>query len=307
MARKTITILKIKISGTERSEVLKLAISETLRRASGAQSVSNLKPFYIVTPNPEIVNHAQKDQTLREILNSADLSLPDGIGIVAANKFLSLPTPRGQAPIKSGQVAKFAKLLVCLGQAIKVGLSIPFNRKWLESDLKVLPGRVIFKELVKIAAEKNMRIFLLGSKPRIASQAAKNLYTKYHILNTKYSSGPLLNQDGTPVSQAEEKKDQEALKMINRFRPHFLFVAFGPPKQEKWVARNLNNLNCGVIMVIGGTLDYFAGRAPFPPKLFEKLGLEWLWRLITQPWRLKRILTAVIIFPLKVYWYKVTH
>lgn len=300
MARKTVTILKVKISGTEPIEVLKMAVSEALRRANGAQSVSNLKPFYIVTPNPEIVNRAQKDEALRKILNSADLSLPDGIGIVAANKFLSLPTPRGQA-------AKILRPLLCLGQAIKVGLSVLFNRKWLESDLKVLPGRVIFRELVKIAAEKNLRVFLLGSKPGVASQAAKNLNTKYHILNTKYSSGPLLNQDGTPADKSQEKQDQEVVKMINRFRPHFLFVAFGPPKQEKWVVSNLNRLNCGLAMVIGGTLDYFAGRAPFPPKIFEKLGLEWLWRLITQPNRLKRILTAVIVFPLKVYWYKLTH
>ena len=288
MARKTITILKIKISGTEPVEVLKLAVSEARH-----------KSFFIVTPNPEIVNHAQKDEVLREILNSADLSLADGIGIIAANKFLSLPLPRSQ-------VAKFLKPFLCLGQLIKVGLAIPFNRKWLESSLKVLPGRVAFQEFIKIAAQKRLRVFLLGSKPGIASKAAKNLAAKYNILNTKYYPGPWLNPEGVPINKIEEKKDQEVIKMINRYRPHFLFVAFGPPKQEKWVARNLSRLNCGVVMVIGGTLDYFAGKAPFPPKIFEKLGLEWLWRLLTQPKRLKRILTAVIIFPLRVYWYKVT-
>ena len=76
-----------------------------------------------------------------------------------------------------------------------------------------------------------------------------------------------------------------------------LFVAFGAPKQEKWVYRSLNRLNTGLVMVVGGTFDYIAGKQKLPNKLIERIGLEWLWRLLTGSQRIDRVFNAVVKFP----------
>lgn len=130
------------------------------------------------------------------------------------------------------------------------------------------------------------------------------------MLNAKYDSGPWLNNNGKPVNETETEKEKEAIGQINAFKPHFLFVGFGCPKQEKWLARfvlesrrdrNLARLNVGAVMTVGGAFDYLAGAAPEPPQMLAQAGLEWLWRLVTQPWRIRRIFTAIVMFPSKLY------
>ena len=93
--------------------------------------------------------------------------------------------------------------------------------------------------------------------------------------------------------------------MINKFMPHLLFVAFNNPKQEIWIRRNLPKLKVKGAMAVGGTFRYNAGLSELPPNWMESLGLEWAWRLITEPYRLKRIVNAVVVFPYKVFLYKV--
>ena len=97
---------------------------------------------------------------------------------------------------------------------------------------------------------------------------------------------------------------KKAIDKINAVPSDFLFVAFGAPKQEKWVAKNKNKLNVKLIMVVGGTFRYLSGKAKLPPK---SLGhLEWLLRLLTEPKRFKRIFAAFPVFPLAVFWKKLT-
>ena len=76
-----------------------------------------------------------------------------------------------------------------------------------------------------------------------------------------------------------------------------LFVAFGAPKQEKWVYRNLEQLKCNLVMVVGGSFDYVAGTRKDVPHIVNKAGLEWLWRLLTGSQNIERIFNAVIKFP----------
>jgi len=85
--------------------------------------------------------------------------------------------------------------------------------------------------------------------------------------------------------------------MINRRQPDILFVALGHGRQEKWIARNLSKLSSvKLAMGVGGSFDYISGQVKRAPKFMRKLGLEWLYRLIKEPWRLPRILVAVIKF-----------
>ena len=80
-----------------------------------------------------------------------------------------------------------------------------------------------------------------------------------------------------------------------------IFVALGAPKQEKWISKYLPVVKAKMAMTVGGALDYLSGEVKNPPILIEKLELEWLWRLFTQPMRLKRIFNAVFVFPLVIF------
>jgi N-acetylglucosaminyldiphosphoundecaprenol N-acetyl-beta-D-mannosaminyltransferase len=83
-------------------------------------------------------------------------------------------------------------------------------------------------------------------------------------------------------------------------------VAFNNPKQEIWIYKNLKSLTVGGAMAVGGTFRYIAGLSKLPSAWMEKAGLEWLYRLITEPYRLRRVLNAFPVFPLRVFLYKVT-
>ena len=259
-------------------------------------SVSRGYKFWISTPNPEIISLAEKDPELHKALENSDLAIPDGIGLAQAAKFLSLGAPKNL----------FIRLLVLLFQGAAVGLATFFKKEWLTSSLKIIKGRELFIELIKLASKKRWRVFLLGGEPSVAKSAGLNLRKSFKIVRIAYAQGPRLNFRGEPASERDRVSQEEVVSQINEFKPHLLFVAFGAPKQEKWVDKHLPKLKVGGAMVVGGTIDYLAGEAELPPKWMEEAGLEWVWRLIRQPWRVKRIFMAFPTFPLKVFWYKLT-
>lgn len=246
-ARKTARILNVKIDSTTRSRVL----------ASVASFLAKKHKFLIVTPNPEIILTAQKDQKLATALEKADISLPDGRGVVWAARQLGLAGPK-----------------------------------------ETIPGREMVLDLIALANKKGWRVFLLGDDG--ADDAAAVLRKSFQKVKIESAAGPRLTKDAKPVIQVDSEIQKDIVKQINDFSPHLLFVAFGAPKQEKWLVTNWENLNVGGAMVVGGALDYINGRAKLPPKWLAQAGLEWLWRLVSQPWRASRIFRAVVVFPLKI-------
>lgn len=131
------------------------------------------------------------------------------------------------------------------------------------------------------------RIFLLGAAPGVAERAAEKLKENNHLLEVGTFSG-------SPKPEDEE----EIIEKINAFSPTLLFVAFGAPAQELWIARNLPKLNTvKVAMGVGGAFDFISGKRKRAPKWMQKMGCEWLWRLVLEPRRFKRIWNAVIVFP----------
>jgi len=252
------------------------------------------KRLLVVTPNPEIIIRAQKDKRLAKILNSADLALPDGIGLAQAANFLSLPAPK----------LKISRFFILLTQGALVGLATFFRRPWLYRFLTPIKGREMFLDLVRLANKKGWRVFLLGDEKGSAQEAARRLRLNYQKAELIAAKGPSLDLNGVPKGEEDKKTEKEVVLAVNRAAPHLLFVGFGAPKQEKWLARWLPKLDVGAAMVVGGAFDYLSGRASLPPKWLENFGFEWLWRLAKQPWRLKRILIAFPIFPLKVFWFK---
>lgn len=135
-------------------------------------------------------------------------------------------------------------------------------------------------ELVKEAHKKGWRIALYGGRPGVAREAANNLQKKY----------PKLKIVGTYHGYLSSKEEDEFRREIREINPDILFVALGAPKQEFWIRDNKETLGVPVLMGVGGTLDVLAGRAKRAPGWMQQAHLEWLYRLIREPWRYKRML-----------------
>jgi len=284
-------IFSTTLSITSKKEVLAFL---TTRLAEFDKKGRYRHKFWIATPNPEIVVRAQKDKHFAKILNSADISLADGVGLAQAVKFLALPAPKNF----------LLKLPLFFTQGLAVGLATFIKRSWLFDQLRPIKGREMFLEIMKLTNKKSWRVFLLGGEGGIVEKTAKVLQKSLKKAKLTAYAGPELNKNAVPINNSELVKERNIIKEINKFKPHLLFVGFGAPKQEKWLSKRLSKLNIGGAMVVGGTFDYLASRSNLPPTWLEDLGLEWLWRLFNEPSRIKRILTAFPTFPLKVFWYK---
>jgi N-acetylglucosaminyldiphosphoundecaprenol N-acetyl-beta-D-mannosaminyltransferase len=287
-------ISNLRLSGTLESQVLR---DVRFRLKSFGRKDAGYKKFYIVTPNPEQAILAQKDKEFAKILNSATFSLADGVGLVQAVKFLSLPRVKNKA----------VGFFVYFFQGLKVGLSTFFNKNWLQSEIKVIHGRQMMVDLVKLANKLGWRVFLLGDRQKSAQKAQKALQNNYKRVKFASIEGPDLKVDASPSSKEDEEIETRAINAISSSKPHILFIGFGAPLQEKWLYKHISKLDIGGAMVVGGALDYISKKVMFPPAWVSKLELEWLWRLVTQKGRLKRVLTAFPLFPLKVFVHKLAN
>ena len=90
------------------------------------------------------------------------------------------------------------------------------------------------------------------------------------------------------IQHSNPGENRRVIREINTFRPALLFVAFGAPWQEKWLAQNFNALNIRVGMVVGGALNMIVDPTLRPPGFMTRSGLDWMYRLLRQPWRIKR-------------------
>ena len=171
---------------------------------------------------------------------------------------------------------------------------------------KCSKGREVVLDLIKLADQNNWKVFFLGGEGDEAKLAAEKLKRLYKKIKIESFAGPILNTHAVAVSEVNKRLEKDAVDRIRKFGPRILFVAMKNPKQEIWIHRNISKLNIGGAMAVGGTFRYIAGLSKLPPKWMESLGLEWVWRLITEPYRIKRILNAFPIFPLRVFWYKLT-
>jgi N-acetylglucosaminyldiphosphoundecaprenol N-acetyl-beta-D-mannosaminyltransferase len=130
------------------------------------------------------------------------------------------------------------------------------------------------------AAQRGWRLFLLGAGPGIAEKAANILQSRY----------PGLQIAGTYSGSPAADEEDDLVDRINASRADIVFVAYGAPNQDKWIARNLPRLNVSMAMGVGGAFDFIAGVVPRAPAWMRRMGIEWLFRLVRQPWRIRRML-----------------
>ena len=221
-----------------RTDVLGVAFDDvTLEEAvdRGMALLDEEGPHLVATPNPEIVQIAEKDPEFARILADAALVLADGVGVIHAAKILGRPL--------KGRV----------------------------------PGIEFASALMERMAGTGRRLYLLGAKPGVAEMAAANLQAKCPGLVICGTHDGYFKEDG-PVVQAIRDSGAEAV-----------FVCLGAPKQEKWIAANGAATGAKLLVGLGGSLDVFAGTVKRAPEVFQKLGMEWFYRLCTQPSRIGRM------------------
>ena len=159
------------------------------------------------------------------------------------------------------------------------GIGVVYGAKILGTPLKgKLPGIDFATALMRRMAERGGRVFLLGAKPGVAEKAGKRMAEQF----------PGLEICG--VHDGYFQDDKPVLEEINASQPDLLMVCLGAPKQELWMRRNAPLLKVGLMAGLGGSLDVFAGTAKRAPVFYQKLGLEWFYRLIKEPWRFKRMI-----------------
>ncbi len=253
------------------------------------------KTTRIVTINPEFLLEAERNSDFKEVLKSADLHLADGIGILWATHFLAIK------PLFP-KLYRAIPRLYSLYQCFYTLALLPFTKKVTRNPLpERVTGSDLFIPLAQQLATTNQRIFLLGGADGVAEKTAKILQSQINTIEIAgYYSGSPKKEDA-----------QKIIAIINDSKATALFVAFQFPAQDIWIAHHLPRLHQVKMAIgVGGTFDFITGSSHIAhgntntkraPHWMRKLNLEWLWRLITQPYRWKRIFNATIKFIKKVY------
>ena len=162
-----------------------------------------------------------------------------------------------------------------------------------------LPERVAGSDLVpKLAAKaenQGWSLFLLGAAPGIADKAASVLCGLH----------PGLRVVGTHSGSPDPSQQEQIIRLVREASPDILLVAYGAPAQDLWIARNMAALSVPLSIGIGGTLDFIAGVKKRAPRWIQRIGMEWLFRLLQEPWRWRRQL-ALPVFATRVLWSRAT-
>lgn len=149
-------------------------------------------------------------------------------------------------------------------------------------------GADLVSPLAELCARRGHRLFLLGARPGVAPALAERLREKHPLLE-------VASHGGSPAPT----DDEETLRLVREHRTDVLLVAYGAPAQELWIDRLKDRLGVSLAIGVGGAFDYLAGRVPRAPEWMRRLGLEWLHRLIRQPWRIRRM-AVLPVYALKV-------
>ena len=207
-----------------------------------------------------------------------------------------------EAVVRAQYDPSFAHALQHSSLAITDGFGILLAAKLLKLPPPVrLIGVECVQYLCSLAATHGWNVYLLGGRGDTAERAALRLRQQFPGLHIRGEEG-IPKKIQNPKSKIQD--DGEIIKRINQYQAQILFVALGQPKQELWIAAHLSLLpSVKIAMGVGGAFDFFAGNVIRAPGFMRVRGLEWLWRLMLQPWRILRIInaTARFIFLIAIY------
>lgn len=192
---------------------------------------------------------------------------------------------------------EFAQLINQSDLVVADGMPLVWMSRLLPAPIpERITGQDLFSQCAALAAEKGYGVFLLGGAPGAAREAAAKLTTVY----------PGLRVTGTEHGRFPQRgpaENQEALvQALREFKPRFLFVGLGCPKQDFWIRDNMQHLGVPVCVGVGGTFDVFAGRLKRSPAWMQRCGVEWAFRLQQEPRRLwKRYLMQDLPTALRIF------
>jgi N-acetylglucosaminyldiphosphoundecaprenol N-acetyl-beta-D-mannosaminyltransferase len=293
-----------------KSETIKI-LNVKVNRIITTRVLEEIKSFlllggqhYIVTLNPEMIVEAQKDKYLEKIINEADIVIPDGVGILLASRFINRKTlPERITGVDL--IYKICEFDFVKGKKIYL---VGAEKGIAKEAAKALMQKYNYLDIV--GAEEGIRFEISNIKYQISNKSQnselkiqknnkffvilnlfQNLLLKIRLLVNKSQIHFEITDD------IYKSKNNELVQRINEAQPDILFVAFGAPKQEKWIYENIKKMPSVKLAIgVGGSFDFISGKIKRAPLIFQKLGLEWLWRLILEPCRIKRIYTATLKF-----------
>ena len=195
----------------------------------------------VVTINPEMLSNPD----LQDVVNSAELVIPDGIGV-------------------------------------QIGL------KLIGKDVRRIPGIQFSYKMLQECAKNNQAVALVGAKPEVIEKAVQNLTSEIENLNIIYVQDGYFDYEDKIIDELKEKN------------PRLVLCALGSPKQEFFIEKAKAVMPESLFIGVGGSFDVWAGAVERAPEIWQRCGMEWLYRTIKEPKRLKRIFPTLPLFVLRV-------
>jgi N-acetylglucosaminyldiphosphoundecaprenol N-acetyl-beta-D-mannosaminyltransferase len=246
-----------------------------LSRKEAAPAIARLaverKRAYVVKPYSEFMPPAAGDAHIREVLNGADLCLADGIGILWAAHYLSL---------RGGKLRALIQLPVSL-------LAMVLNPSAVQSPLpEAMAGIDLTWAMLAELERATASVYLLGGTAEELAAARSRIKSRHPHLHIAGDYDGYFNRRG--------KENDRVIEAINKAAPNALLVAMGFPRQERWIADNIVRLDVGVAVAEGGSFSFISGATRRAPEWMRSAGLEWLYRLLRQPSRIRRQLALPV-------------
>ena len=258
------------------------------------------KQCMVAKANSEFLLRSVKNPDFKACLQDASLVVPDGIGVLWATKYASLPLRSEKFRIYNFE---FLITLECVWQMVYSGTALVSRKDYARDVLpERLSGVEVFYTMLSACEQAAKSVYLYGAKQEVLELAVAEIRKRYpHLVIAGYKNG-------------YDDKGKGVIREISESGASLLIVALGSPEQEYWIRDNLKNLpNIRVAVGEGGSFDYVAGKGVRAPKFVQQIGLEWLWRglfaknLTGGGHRLRRVWNAVPVFIYEVVKWKIGH
>lgn len=211
-------------------------------------------------------------------------------------KKMSILSINPQIVIESKKFPEIVSLIHSSTHRIPDGIGIVLVSKLTNGVIEQrVAGYDLMLKILSYADKNKCSIFLYGAKPAVLKDTLRNIELHYPNVEIK----------GT-IDGYTSLKEKEVVTAINHKKPDFLFVALGFPKQEQWLARNIDKLHVKVFQDVGGSFDVLSGHVKRAPQVFINFHLEWLYRSLSNPLRAGRILQLPVFLVKSLKW-KVRH
>src|SRR5664279_1776429 len=249
-------LLGVGITNATEDKILEYILQRLNAKHEKNEKTKPLKKFFVVTPNPEILVYASKHPQYKKMLNYAEVALPDGVGVFVASGLM--------------------------------------GHKFKER----IPGVDFIETLCKGCVRKPISMGFLGGRPGVAKRTAECLMAKYPWIKVRWAGSEWENEISVSNNKHSDTDNRHDIPWVSPYISQddpidILFVAFGFPKQEEWIIKHLHELPVKSAMGVGGAFDYISGEVLRAPFMIRAIGLEWLFRLSRQPWRLKRQIALI--------------